>query len=94
MLLPVGGKSRGILEKAVASAWHESQKGTVRLIGAAIAAIAESRGSRIPDLDGELEQLEESIPAARGRIEHLRQWREIAFSEIGLLREVLPFNFH
>ncbi|MCX8513275.1 MAG: hypothetical protein ORN83_16135, partial [Chthoniobacteraceae bacterium] len=58
MLLPVGGKSRTLLEKAVGSAWHESQKGTVRLIGAAIAAIAESRGSMFSTFDSELEALE------------------------------------
>lgn len=94
MLLPVGGKSKTLLEKAVASAWHDSQKGTVRLIGATIAAIAESRGSVFPTLDGELEDLQEAIPAARNRIEYLSDWREKPSSEMGLLRKVLPFNFH
>jgi hypothetical protein len=94
MLLPVGGKAKSLLEKAVASAWHGSQKGTVRLIGATIAAIAESRGSVFPTLDRELEDLEHAIPAAKSRIEYLGNWRERPSSETDLLREVLPFNFH
>jgi hypothetical protein len=95
MLLPVGGKSRSLLEKAVELAWHDSQKGTVRLIGAAIAAIAESRGSVFHDyLDDELDALGEAIPAAKGRIEQLRDWRNMPGGELELLRSVLPFNFH
>jgi hypothetical protein len=94
LLLPVGRKSLGILERAVDLAWAEGQKGTVRLIGAAIAVLAESRGGRFPALDAELDGLEKTVPAARSRIDCLRDWREQAGGELDLFRRVLPFNFH
>lgn len=83
-----------ILERAVDLAWAEGQKGTVRLIGAAIAVLAESRGGRFPALDAELDGLEKTVPAARSWIDCLRDWREQAGGELGLFRRVLPFNFH
>jgi hypothetical protein len=75
-------------------AWREDQKGTVRLIGAVIAAIAESGGMAVPNLAAELFEIEEDIPAARGRLAMLEDWREAPTSPLELLRGVLPFNFH
>jgi hypothetical protein len=94
LLLPDPQKAARWLREAVNLAWREDQKGTVRLIGAVIAAIAESGGMAVPNLAAELFEIEEAIPAARGRLALLEDWRETPTSPLELLRGVLPFNFH
>jgi hypothetical protein len=94
LLLPEPKKAASLLREAVNLSWSEDQKGTVRLIGAVIAAIAESGGMAFPNLETELFEIEEAIPAARGRLALLEDWRETPGSPLDLLRAVLPFNFH
>ncbi len=94
LLLPEPKKAASLLREAVNLSWSEDQKGTVRLIGAVIAAIAESGGMAFPNLETELFEIEEAIPAARARLVLLEDWRETPTSPLELLRGVLPFNFH
>jgi hypothetical protein len=87
-------KTEHWLREAVNLAWQEDQRGTVRLIGAVLAAIAESRGIEFPNLENELFEIENAIPAATSRLDLLEDWREAPGSQMDLLCAVLPFNFH
>jgi hypothetical protein len=82
------------LESACRLAWADEQGPVVRLIGAVIAAILESREKGVPgDLDMELTGIEWTIPNARDRVEMIRRWRQDPTNDLQLLRDVLPFNF-
>ncbi|MEA3641657.1 MAG: hypothetical protein VBE63_17190 [Lamprobacter sp.] len=65
----------------------------VRLIGACCRTIAVGWGAPWPEAAARLDQLASELPLAQPRIDRLRAAQQKPVDPLGLLRDVLPFNF-
>jgi hypothetical protein len=86
--------ARTRMMSAIDIAFDKEQGPTVRMIGAALAAIAVSWGIPWAEADTEMDRIERELPKAKARVDIIRgALAAQACAPIPFLQQVLPFNF-